>query len=67
MCVLWGIPYLLIKVAVAEVSVAVLVFARTALGALVLLPLAVRPGAVTVVRAHWRALLVFALVEIIGP
>jgi len=52
---------------VAEVSVAVLVFARTALGALVLLPLAVRPGAVTVVRAHWRALLVFALVEIIGP
>ena len=67
MCVLWGIPYLLIKVAVAEVSVAVLVFARTALGALVPLPLAVRPGAVTVVRAHWRALLVFALVEIIGP
>src|SRR4029079_17711775 len=67
MCVLWGIPYLLIKVAVAEVSVAVLVFARTALGALVVLPLAVRPGAVTVVRAHWRALLVFALVESIGP
>jgi drug/metabolite transporter (DMT)-like permease len=67
MCVLWGIPYLLIKVAVAEVSVAVLVFVRTALGALVLLPLAARPGAVTVVRAHWRALLVFALVEIIGP
>jgi drug/metabolite transporter (DMT)-like permease len=67
MCVLWGIPYLLIKIAVAEVSVVVLVFARTALGALVLLPLAARPGAVTVVRAHWRALLVFALVEIIGP
>ena len=67
MCVLWGIPYLLIKVAVAEVSVAVLVFARTALGALVLLPLAARPGAAAVVRAHWRPLLVFAVVEIIGP
>ena len=67
MCVLWGIPYLLIKVAVAEVSVSVLVFARTALGALVLLPLAARPGAVAVVRAHWRPLLVFAVVEIIGP
>jgi len=67
MCVLWGIPYLLIKVAVAEVSVAVLVFARTALGALVLLPLAARRGAATIVRAHWRALLVFAVVEIIGP
>jgi drug/metabolite transporter (DMT)-like permease len=67
MCVLWGIPYLLIKVAVAEVSVPVLVFARTALGALVLLPLAARRGAATIVRAHWRALLVFAVVEIIGP
>ena len=67
MCVLWGIPYLLIKVAVAEVSVSVLVFARTALGALVLLPLAARSGAVAVVRAHWRWLLVFAVVEIIGP
>jgi len=66
-CVLWGIPYLLIKIAVAEVSVPVLVFARTALGALVLLPLAARPGAVGIVRAHWRPLLVFAVVEIIGP
>jgi drug/metabolite transporter (DMT)-like permease len=67
MCVLWGIPYLLIKVAVAEVSVSVLVFARTAIGALVLVPLAARPGAVATVRAHWRPLLVFAVVEIIGP
>jgi drug/metabolite transporter (DMT)-like permease len=67
MCLLWGIPYLLIKVAVAEVSVPVLVFARTAIGALVLAPLAARPGAVAIVRAHWRPLLVFALVEIIGP
>lgn len=44
MCLLWGVPYLLIKVAVAEVSVPVVVFCPTALGALVLLldePLAV--------------------------
>jgi drug/metabolite transporter (DMT)-like permease len=67
MCVLWGIPYLLIKVAVTDVSVSVLVFARTAVGALVLVPLAARPGAVALVRAHWRPLLVFAVVEIIGP
>ena len=67
MCVLWGIPYLLIKVAVAEVSVPVLVFARTAIGALVLVPLAARPGAVAIVRAHWHWLLVFAVVEVIGP
>jgi drug/metabolite transporter (DMT)-like permease len=67
MCLLWGIPYLLIKIAVAGVSVPVLVFARTAVGALVLLPLAVRPGAWPVLRAHWLPLLGFAALEIIGP
>lgn len=44
MGVLWGIPYLLIKVAVEGVSVPVLVFARTAIAAAVLLPLALRSG-----------------------
>jgi drug/metabolite transporter (DMT)-like permease len=67
MCVLWGIPYLLIKVAVAEVAVPVLVLARCAVGAAVLLPLALRPGAAGLLRAHWRPLLLFAAVEIIGP
>ena len=37
---LWGIPYLMIKIAVEGVSVPVLVFARVAVGAAVLLPLA---------------------------
>lgn len=37
MSVIWGIPYLLIKVAVEGVSVPVLVLARTAVGALVLI------------------------------
>ncbi len=68
MSVLWGIPYLLIKVAVDGVSVPVLVFARTAIGAAVLLPLAWRAGGFgTAVRRHWPALLVFAVVEILGP
>ena len=40
MCVIWGIPYLLIKVAVEDVSPAFLVLARTAIGALLLLPIA---------------------------
>jgi len=67
MCLLWGIPYLMIKVAVAGVSVPVLVFARTGIAALLLLPLAVRPGALASLRAHWRLLLAFAALEIIGP
>jgi hypothetical protein len=32
MCVIWGIPYLLIRVAVGEISPVMLVFARTAIG-----------------------------------
>ncbi|WP_067487033.1 DMT family transporter [Actinomadura hibisca] len=68
MSVLWGIPYLLIKVAVEDgVSVPMVVFARTALGALLLLPLAVRAGGLAALRGHWRWLLAFAAVEILGP
>ena len=42
LCVIWGIPYLLIRVAVRELTPAVLVFARTAPVALVMLPIALR-------------------------
>jgi drug/metabolite transporter (DMT)-like permease len=67
MCVLWGIPYLMIKVAVAEVSAPVLVLARTAVGALVLLPLGIRSGGLVMLRRRWPWVLAFAALEIIGP
>ncbi len=67
MCLLWGIPYLMIKVAVQGVSVPVLVFARTAVGAVVLLPLAARAGGWAALRRRWRPVLFFAGLEIIGP
>jgi drug/metabolite transporter (DMT)-like permease len=67
MCVVWGIPYLLIKVAVGGVAVPVVVFARTALGALVLLPLALRSGQLSALRSHWRPLAAFAALEMIVP
>ncbi|MFD0683928.1 DMT family transporter [Actinomadura fibrosa] len=67
MSVVWGIPYLMIKVAVEGVSVPVLVFARTALGALLLLPFVLRAGGLDVVRRHWRPLAAFAALEILGP
>jgi drug/metabolite transporter (DMT)-like permease len=41
MCVIWGIPYLLIRVAVRDLSPSGLVLARTAIAALVLLPIAI--------------------------
>jgi drug/metabolite transporter (DMT)-like permease len=67
MSVIWGVPYLLIKVADGGVSVPVLVFARVGIGAAVLLPIAIRRGQIRVLRDHWRWLAVFALVEIMLP
>ncbi|GIH71772.1 DMT family transporter [Sphaerimonospora thailandensis] len=67
MCFIWGIPYLMIKVAVESVSVPVLIFARTAVGAAVLLPLALRGGQLAGLIRYWRPLLAFATIEIILP
>ncbi len=67
MCVVWGIPYLLIKVAVGSVSVPMVVFSRTALGALVLLPLALRSGQFGALRHAWRPMVAFAALEMIVP
>jgi drug/metabolite transporter (DMT)-like permease len=67
MCVIWGIPYLLIRVAVKELTPAFLVFARTGFAALLLLPLAARRGELRVLLPRWRPLVVFAVVEIAVP
>ncbi|MGZ4401128.1 MAG: DMT family transporter [Gaiellaceae bacterium] len=67
LCVVWGIPYRLIRVAVRELTPATLVFARTALGALLLLPLATSRGNVRPVLRRWLPLLAFAAVEIAVP
>lgn len=67
MGVVWGIPYLMIKVAVeAPLSPSFVVFTRCAVGAVLLLPFAAR-GLLTTVRSHWKPLLAFACIEIIGP
>ena len=67
MCLVWGIPYLFIKVAVGGVAVPVVVFARTVLGVLVLLPLALRSGQLGELRHYWRPLVAFAALEMIVP
>ncbi len=66
MSVIWGIPYLLIKVAVEGVSAPVLVFARTAIGAAVLLPLVLSRAAWAPVLTCWKPVLAFAFFEIIA-
>ncbi|MGH7639649.1 MAG: DMT family transporter [Candidatus Dormibacteria bacterium] len=67
MCVIWGIPYLLIKVAVSHISPPELVFGRTAIGAVLLLPLALRRGELRPLLARWRPFILYSLVEIALP
>ncbi len=67
MCVIWGIPYLLIRIAVRDVAPGTLVFFRTGIGGLVLLPLALRGSGFRPVLARWRPLLAFTVTEMALP
>lgn len=67
MSVIWGIPYLLIRVAVEELSPATLVLARTAIAAALLLPIAAYRRELRGLRPYWRPILAFAAIEIALP
>lgn len=67
MSLLWGVPYLLIRITVAELSPFVVVAVRAGLAALVLLPLAWRSSALRALRNRWHLVVAFALVEITAP
>ena len=67
MGVIWGIPYLLIKVADGGVSVPVLVCTRVGLGSLLLAPAAIRGGHLRALKGHVRWLAAFTALEIVGP
>ena len=67
MALIWGIPYLLIKVAVGEFSPFVVVFGRCLIGAAVLLPFTIARGQLRPALRHWRWLLAFTLVEMAAP
>jgi drug/metabolite transporter (DMT)-like permease len=67
MGVIWGIPYLLIKVADGGVSVPVLVCTRVALGSLLLLPAAIRGGHLRALKGNAGWLAAFTAFEIVGP
>ncbi len=64
---IWGVPYLLIKVAVEHVEPPVVVFGRTALPAVALTVLAARSGVLAPALARWPYVVAFALIEMAGP
>lgn len=67
MAVVWGIPYLFIKVAVESYSPAAVVAGRTLLGALILLPFALRQGALRPAFSKIGWVLAFGAIEMAGP
>ena len=67
MGVIWGIPYLLIKVAVADLHPAALVLFRTTIGALLLIPWAASQGGLRPLLPPWRAILLYTVVEVALP
>jgi drug/metabolite transporter (DMT)-like permease len=67
MSVIWGIPYLFIRVAVAEITPATLVLLRTALAAAILLPIALARVNLRPILARWRWVVAFAAIEIAIP
>ena len=67
MSAMWGIPYLFIRIAVAEITPATLVLWRTAIAAAILLPIAIARVDLRAVLARWPWVVAFAAIEIAIP
>lgn len=67
MSVIWGIPYLFIKIAVVEVSPVAVAGWRTLLAAAILLPIAARSRALGPALRAWPYVVAFGLIEMALP
>ena len=65
--VLWGVPYLFMKVAVDELSTPVIVFSRLFIGALVLIPIALHKKSLRSAMQYWPYIALYAILEMVIP
>lgn len=65
--VIWGMPYYFIKLAVGEMSPVWVAWGRLLCASLLLVPIAVGRGQLRGIFRYWRAILLFACVELVGP
>ena len=63
----WGIPYLLMKVAVRDLEPAVIVCGRVLIGAAILIPLAIHQKVLMDAIRGWRYVLPYAIFEMMIP
>lgn len=64
---LWGIPYLLIKIAVLDIPPALIVAGRTLIGALILIPIAIHKKSFLGAIRGIKYVLPYAFLEMVGP
>lgn len=65
--IIWGTPYLLIRIAVEYLSPSVIVVGRMSLALALLLPLVVKSNLPAVWKSHRNAIIAFAAAEMIFP
>jgi drug/metabolite transporter (DMT)-like permease len=65
--IIWGIPYLLIRIAVRDIAPPTLVFLRTAPAGLAFLPFVLSRQTLATMWRHWRAIVVYTVGEVIIP
>lgn len=64
---LWGVPYLFMKVAVEELATPVIVFSRLIIGAAVLVPLAIFQKSIKHAMKYWKYIALYAVLEMVIP
>ena len=65
--VIWGTPYFFIEIAIEHFQTPSIVFLRVFLGAIILLPIAIKKGMLGRTLKAWPAVLAFAVFEMVGP
>lgn len=65
--IIWGLPYLFIRIGVETLSPFFVVFGRVGLAAVILLVIAGAKGQLRQLKGHWKWVTVFAIVEIVFP
>lgn len=67
LCVIWGVPYFFVKLAVQDVAPVTVAFGELAVGAAILVPMAWRQGALGGLRGHGWAVGAVALTDLAIP
>ena len=67
LCVIWGVPYFFIKLALIDLSPACIAWGRITLAAAILLPIAWKRGVLVPAMRHKGAVIAFAIAELVIP